>query len=135
MQVKPITFPREPQSTSVPTNSTASFSCNITATALISSYSEPHYPLPIIEWRFNGTFTDRQNWNKVTEDGFSQLDVVGVGPEDVGYYECLALDGRNYILYNTSFVDTWAHTTVSRRAWLDITGGYAVICVYMYVIF
>ena len=113
------------QSTAALSNTTASFSCNITAVPLISSYSEPHYPLPSVQWRFNGTTTAKCNWNEITQDGFSQLVVDSVGPDDVGYYECLALDGQNFIVLNLSFVELWAHTTVSRRGWLDLIGEYS----------
>lgn len=122
--MKPVTFLQEPQSTAVLPNATANFSCHITAVPLISSYSEPHYPLPRLQWRFNGTTMARQNWNEITQDGFSQLVVDSVGAEDVGYYECLALDGQNFIVYNLSFVEVWAYTTVSGRAWLDLIGEY-----------
>ena len=119
IQVEPVAFLLEPQSTAVLPNTTASFSCNITAVPLISDY-----PLPRIQWRFNGAITMKSNWRNVaSEDGISQLFIERVGSEDVGYYECLALDGQNYDQATAQFLQTWAHTTVSRRARLDLIGG------------
>ena len=56
--------------------------------------------------------------------GYSEITIESVTLEDVGYYECLALDGEiegtDSLLQPDRTKSTWNYITVSGKAWLDI---------------
>ena len=107
VQPRPIEFSTVPQSQRVVEGDSVRLICNFSVTSLGSkNYRKPH-----IVWRKNGTHTEL-----VERGGYSILELAPVTAEHAGYYECLAVDGKE----RGEKFGEGRYITSSPRAYLDV---------------